>query len=387
MLSGPVKGTPFITLIGQIMRQTGRGRIIFTMPGNVKTLFFEDRHITGSSSNDPSDYLGQYLINEGVITLEQFNRAYQAQLETDVRMAQVLQLIGLAPVDKLREAIIAKTVDTAFLVSCWQEGSWEVNDAYPKAVSGVEIGLTVDDLSTHLLKRQEQFARIIQMFRELGDTPNAAIANRDLSNIKKLDLMILNLIAIGKTLRETFTALPVHFYVVARHMIELHRAGFLLPGAGTPLNEMDIFQRLTAASGVSKPQDIEQISADETAKIYRSAHDAMGKKDYWKAAEQFHILCNINPHNVVFKDSLHNAEYHYTLYFYRDILPPAARMKKGIGIGILSDPMEQKILDLMGTNAFSVREIVGYFADKVPEVKLLNILERLIQKKYLVEAK
>lgn len=387
MPSGPVKGTPFITLLGQIMRQNGRGRIVFTLNGNVKTLFFEDRRITGSSSNDPSDYLGQYLINEGVINLEQFNRAYQTQLETDVRMAQILQLIGLAPVDKLRESIIAKTVDTAFLVSCWQEGTWEVNDTYPQAVSGVEIGLTVDDLSTHLVKRQEQFGRIIQMFRELGDNPDVAITNRDLSNIKKLDLMIINLIAIGKTLRETFTALPVHFYVVARHMLELHRQGLLLPGSGAPLNEMDVFQRLIATSGVEKPQDIEQISADEMSNIYRAAHDAMGKKDYWKAASQYRVLCNINPHNVVFKDSLHNAEYHYTLYFYREVFPPTARLKKGAGIGTLTDPMEQKMIDLMGGNAFTVREIVGYFTDQFPEVKLLNALERLIQKKYLVEAR
>ncbi len=387
MPSGLVKGTPFITLLGQIMRQTGRGRIIFTLGDNVKMLFFEDRRITGSSSNDPSDYLGQYLINEGVINLEQFNRAYQTQLETDVRMAQILQLIGLAPVDKLREAIIAKTVDTAFLVSCWQEGNWEMNDAYPKAVSGVEIGLTVEDISAHLLKRQEQFGRIIQMFRELGDNPVAAISDRDLSKIKKLDLMILNFISIGKTLRETFTALPVHFYIVARHMMELNREGLLLPGTGTPLNEMDIFQRLTAASGIEKPQDIELISAEETANIYRAAHDAMIKKEYWKAASHYRVLCNINPHNVVFKDSLHNAEYHYTLYFYREVFAPSVHLKKGAGIGTMTDPLEQKIIDLMGTNAFTVREIVGYFNDKFPEVKLLNTLERLIQKKYLVESK
>jgi hypothetical protein len=387
MLSGLVKGTPFITLLGQIMRQTGRGRITFTLNNNLKMLFFEDRRITGSSSNDPSDYLGQYLINEGVINLEQFNRAYQTQLETDVRMAQILQLIGLAPVDKLREAIIAKTVDTAFLVSCWQEGTWEVSDAYPKAVSGVEIGLTVDDISAHLVKRQEQFGRIIQMFRELGDNPAVAITNRDLSKVKKLDLMILNLLSIGKTLRETFTALPVHFYIISRHMLELHREGLLLAGTGAPLNEMDIFQRLIAASGVEKPQDIEQISAEETANVYRAAHEAMTKKQYWKAASLYRVLCNINPHNVVFKDSLHNAEYHYTLYFYREVFAPTVLLKRGIGAGTLTDPLEQKMFDLMGDNAFTVREIVGFFTDRFPEVKLLNALERLIQKKYMVKVK
>lgn len=387
MPSGSVKGTGLITLLDQLLRQEARGRIVFTLDGNSRSLFFEDRRITGSSSNDPSDYLGQYLINEGVINLEQFNRAYQTQLETDVRMAQVLQLIGLAPVDKLREAIIAKTVDTAFIVSSWQAGTWESNDAYPKAVSGVEIKLTVEDLSAHLVKRQEQFMRIIQMFRELGDSPSAAMSDRDTSNIRKLDLMILNLLSIGKTLRETLNALPVHFYVMARHLLDLYREHLLLPGPGTPLNEMEIFQRLTAASGVEKPKDIEQISADETAKIYRSAHEAMGRKDYWKAAAQFRILCNINPHNIVFKDALHNAEYHYTLSFYRDIVSPATRIVRNNAAGMPVDPLERRILDLMEEHSFTVREIVGYFADTLSEVKMLHALENLIRRKNLKEEK
>lgn len=387
MPKGQIKGTSLIPLLDSLFRHLSRGHVTFVNNGNIKTLFFENQTITGSSSSDPSDYLGQYLINEGIINLEQFNRAYQTQIETDVRMAQVLQLVGLAPADKLRETIITKTVDTAFLVSVWQQGSWEADEKYPSAASGVEIRLSLVNLSNAIAKRQEEFLHIIEMFRTLGEHPRVNILDKDIATFKKIDQQIINLLLVGKTISEVLSLLPAHFYTSARHLLALYRDGTLSHGSGTAIDEQEIFRRLTATSGIEKPQNVSPCSEQDTAALFRAAHKALEEKDYAKAIANFRVLTSFNPHNIVFKDALNNAEYNYIVRFYKEVLPPSGRIKKGPGTGIIDDPIEKSIFSIVGDAIFSVRDIVGYLADRTTESRVLIAMEQLLRKKYLVEVK
>jgi len=387
MLNGLIKGASFIPLLETAMRSAPRGRIVFTNGNNIKTLFWESQTVTGSASNDPCDYLGQYLINEGCINVEQFNRAYQTQLETDFRMAQVLQIIGLAPVDTLRETIVAKTVDTAFVVSSWQDGSWATDEKYPSAASGVEIRLSLANLANALAKRQAEFLRIIETLRIVGDRPTVNILDRDLAKLKRMDQQIVHLFLVGKTLREVLHLVPANRYVTLRHLLALYDTGVIQQGSGAPLDEGETFSALLTMSGATAPQDVTPCTEEDAAKIYRAACEAMEKKHYIKAIAHFRVLAAFNPNNVVFKEALNNAEYHYILHFYKEILPPAGRIRKGAGIGAIDDPIEKKVLSLMGEAIFSVRDIVGYLADQAPEARSLAAIEHLLSRKYLVEVK
>ncbi len=387
MASGTLKGTSLIALLETAMRSASRGRIVFMNDESVKTLFWENQTITGASSNDPSEYLGQYLINEGHINVEQFNRAYQTQLETDVRMAQILQLVGLAPVDAIREAIVTKIVDAAFIASSWQNGTWLFDEEYPSAASGVEVRLSLPNLSNALAKRQDEFLRIMETLRVLGDRPTVNILDRDLPRLKKIDQQIVNLFLVGKSIREVLRLVPAHCYIALRHILALAESGVLQSGSGSPLDEGEIFSCLSTKSALSAPQDVVPCSEQDAAAIYRAACEAMDKRQYAKAIANFRALAAFNPHNVVFKDALNNAEYHYILHFYKEVLPPEGRIRKGPGIGAISDPVEKKILSLMGEAIFSVRDIVGYLADQAPESRTLAALEHLLSRKYLIKVK
>ncbi len=382
---GKLNGVNITKLIADTVQNQFSGHIVFRNGNSEKKLFFENRYLTGSSSNDPSDYLGQYLINEGIINLEQFNRAYKTELETDVKMGAILNLIGLAPVDKISESLTNKIVDTTFIVSCWGSGEYELSEDYPLTANTVDIRFSLDDLTRHLNIRGSEFSDIIQMFGVLGEVPETSILDKDVSRLKKLDQQIVNLLSIGKTLPETLRALPVHFYLIARHMHKLFEQGILLPGKGHSLSEHQIYENLLSISGNKKPQEIEEITREEVGDIFRLAEQASADKNYWKAALYYRVLLNINPNNIVFRDSLNNAEYQYTLYFYRKVLAPAATVRHSEGVGVISDPFEEKVHLLLAKHPLKIREIVNYFSDHYPEVKILNSIERLKSKGYIVE--
>ena len=50
--------------------------------------------VINASSNEPREYLGQFLINLGQISEEQFHRAYETQRETRIFLGRILVMIG-----------------------------------------------------------------------------------------------------------------------------------------------------------------------------------------------------------------------------------------------------------------------------------------------------
>src|SRR5262249_45943291 len=68
--------------------------------------------VINASSNEPREYLGQFLINLGQITEEQFHKAYETQRETRVFLGRILVMIGAVTEAQVANAISLKTRET-----------------------------------------------------------------------------------------------------------------------------------------------------------------------------------------------------------------------------------------------------------------------------------
>src|SRR6185503_15895685 len=61
--------------------------------------------VINASSNEPREYLGQFLINLGQISEEQFHKAYETQRETRIFLGRILVMIGAVREDQVAHAI------------------------------------------------------------------------------------------------------------------------------------------------------------------------------------------------------------------------------------------------------------------------------------------
>jgi hypothetical protein len=98
-----------------------------------KELLLEDGAVRSASSNLPREYLGQFLINLGMITEDQFHKAYETQRETKVPMGRILILIGLVTAESLRHALAIKFRETLLSAYDWDDGSFSFD---PDRVEG-----------------------------------------------------------------------------------------------------------------------------------------------------------------------------------------------------------------------------------------------------------
>lgn len=100
-----------------------------------------------AGSNVPREYLGQFLINLGYISEEQFTKAYQTQQETQILLGRILVMIGAVSEEMVRTALSMKIRETLLEAFLWEEGTFNFDaSGEPTAPDGVELRVELLDL-------------------------------------------------------------------------------------------------------------------------------------------------------------------------------------------------------------------------------------------------
>ena len=103
--------------------------------------------VVNASSNEPREYLGQFLINLGHITEDQFQKAYETQCESKIFVGQILVMIGAVSEDILKGVLALKVRETVLEPFMWSEGTfaWEEGQQ-PPAMQGVDVRVPLAEL-------------------------------------------------------------------------------------------------------------------------------------------------------------------------------------------------------------------------------------------------
>src|SRR6185295_20057031 len=107
-----------------------------------KRIVFKDGVIHSSTSNDPRESLGQFLIRDRLVTEEQLFRALLKQ-ETEGRLIGTIMMgEGVLTEDALRRSLRTKAEETIYDLFLWPEGKFEFKDGETPA--NVTVFIDVD---------------------------------------------------------------------------------------------------------------------------------------------------------------------------------------------------------------------------------------------------
>lgn len=104
------------------------GTLVLSRDEKRKDLHFEKGWIVSSGSNDPREYLGQFLVAMGKISEEQLNFAFEIQRKTDVLLGRILVARKFISEKELREAMDRKVMEMLFTLFLWKDGEFTFND-------------------------------------------------------------------------------------------------------------------------------------------------------------------------------------------------------------------------------------------------------------------
>lgn len=240
-LSGDFETMSLKDLIVYLANRLATGVLTLEREGVKKQVHLEEGRITNASSNLPREYLGQFLINMGHISEEQFNKAWQTQQETKIYLGRILVMIGLVKEDVVVAALATKFRETLHEACEWKIGTFEFLPETPKTpTDGLDVRVSLMDV----YKEADFRAQAWEQIRTIFPSPRCTLeVKEDLLEMTprkgSLDLKLLKGIESGRTLEELALGLHATDFFLYQRLYALHAMGAIVVKPPRAERELD----------------------------------------------------------------------------------------------------------------------------------------------------
>lgn len=228
-LSGDFETMPLRDLVLYLSNRRATGTLTLEQGNAQKRAVLRDGQVINASSNEPREYLGQFLINLGHITEEQFQRAYDTQQETRVYLGRILLMIGLVTEANLKAVLALKFRETLLDAFEWEDGTFQFErlDAIDLP-DGIEAELPLSTLHKEADVRAQAWSR----FREAFPSPDCTLTLKreyleEPPRPGSIDEKVLLFIEAGMTLEEIGLRLHATEFFLYNRLYALYTLGAL----------------------------------------------------------------------------------------------------------------------------------------------------------------
>lgn len=125
------------------------GRLALQRGEHKKLIQIRDGAAVHASSNDPREFLGQFLVNFGLVTEEQLARAFQTQQETKVMLGRILIMIGICSEDQVKKTLEFQIRETLLDTLLWSHGRFAFESTPSAAAPGEDLGVRLPLVDIH----------------------------------------------------------------------------------------------------------------------------------------------------------------------------------------------------------------------------------------------
>ena len=166
-----------------------------------KRIYFRAGRIISSSSSDPREYLGEFLVRHGHIEVEALNEAVRRQEETGMLLGKILVSAGQISEDDLQPLLQIKTREAIYDLFTWTEGRFEfLDDQLPEKLM-VPTELDVTGMILEGVRRLDEWGRIRKLVPTL-DAVAVKIKDGDDSKLPAVERRVLAEVDDRSTVRE-----------------------------------------------------------------------------------------------------------------------------------------------------------------------------------------
>jgi hypothetical protein len=189
-----------------------------------KEIFFREGIIVSSSSSDPRDFLGQFLLANRKITEEQLQKAMESQRSTGIMLGKILVMVNALSEGDLLEMLALKAEESLFSLFLWTEGSFEFEDRDVETRNLFPLALKVEDVLLEGLRRYDELQVLLKAFppgdfslqRTDRPVPDKLVRNPDIQRL-------LEVVDGERTLTDVCLEMHASEFKVSRLAYELYR--------------------------------------------------------------------------------------------------------------------------------------------------------------------
>jgi len=166
-LKGQVSDLPVADVLQHLRVSRATGILSLISGGARKALYVKDGRVVFASSNLPNDRLGEILIREGKITVEEYDTSIKA-ISKGKRQGKVLVEMGALRPKDLWEGVQFQVKEIVYSVFQWDDGQFHFEESSLPEKERITVDLDIMDLVLAGIRRIDANGRIQGRYPE-GD--------------------------------------------------------------------------------------------------------------------------------------------------------------------------------------------------------------------------
>jgi hypothetical protein len=280
------------------------GTLVISNKRVEKKIFFRKGRVISSASNDPREYLGQFLMSHGYLTEPELKKAMEVQQHSGILLGKILVMIDVISEEDLQRLMRRKAEEEIYDIFLWNDGDFYfVDDELPQ-MEMIPLQVDVTGIIMEGTRRVDEWNRI----REL--VPNQAmipmrVREVDYSELEEVEEPIVRAIDGKRTIADIVLESRSSEFVVSSTVYALVRHGFATLIDPDTQKMARITEEMVAAA-MAAPAEFSE--SDEIQSLLNAAQAALKLRDYEKTQRLLRAAQNLDPNHSKVRSAIKGAE-------------------------------------------------------------------------------
>ena len=265
-----------------------------------KKIFFKGGRVISSASNDPREYLGQFLMSHGYLSEEELRKAMEVQLQSGILLGKILTMIGLISEDDLMRLMRLKAEEEIYDVFLWHEGEFHFIDNELPQMEMIPLKVDVTGIIMEGTRRVDEWPRIREVIPNDSFIPVVQKRIEVDEEFDEAETTVIDAIDGKRTIAQLVLESRSSSFLVCSTLSPLLRGGFVrLIESVTERGE----------EPVEAPFPLPGFSeSDEITSMLTAAQNALRAKDYEKTQRLLKAAQNLDPNHPKVRSAIKGAE-------------------------------------------------------------------------------
>jgi hypothetical protein len=275
------------------------GTLVVSNKSVQKKIFFRQGRVISSASNDPREYLGQFLISHGFLTEAELMKAMEVQLQSGILLGKILVMIEVISEIDLLRLMRLKAEEEIYEVFLWTEGEFHFIDDELPTMEMIPLQVDVTGIIMEGSRRVDEWTRIREVIPHDALIPLVA-RTIDTAGLDEVQRTIVGAMDGKRMIAEIELESRASLFVVCSTLHQLAREGFVRliePGA----EKVVMVEQQAAPPG-------EMSESDEVSSLLTRAQHALKNKDYEKTQRMLKAAENLDPNQARVRSAIKGAE-------------------------------------------------------------------------------
>ncbi len=282
------------------------GTLVLTNKAVEKKIFFKGGRVISSASNDPREYLGQFLMSYGYLTEPELTKAMDVQRQSGMLLGKILVKIEVISEQELIRLMRLKAEEEIYDIFLWTEGDFQFLDGELPKQELVPLQVDVTGIIMEGTRRVDEWSRIREVIPSQVVIP---ILEHELPpdfDLEEVQESVVRAIDGRRTIADIIVESRSSAFRVEETLCALARQGLVRfedPGAQ---RAAVVEAETQAAPAPAAPAPMTE--EDEIAGMLGRAQAAIRTGDFEKAQRLLRAAQNLDPNHPKVRTAIKSAE-------------------------------------------------------------------------------